>query len=50
MALNVQDLGDEYPHVICSIFVVRQEMKDMQPPRNMNMITKALLVQTAFNV
>ena len=39
-----------YLHMICSILVARQEMNDMQPPRNMNMITKALFVQTDFSV
>ena len=37
-------------HMICSILVARQDMKDMQPPRNMNMITKALLVNTSLIV
>ena len=39
-----------YLHMICSILVARQEMNDMQPPRNMNMITKALFVHTDFSV
>ena len=39
-----------YLHMICSIFVAKQDMKDMQPPRNRNMITNALLVKTDLRV
>ena len=39
-----------YLHIICSIFVARQEINDMQPPRNKNMITNARFVKTDFSV
>ena len=39
-----------YLHIICSIFVAKHEMKDMHPPKNRNIITKALLVKTDFSV
>ena len=37
-------------HIICSIFVAKHEINDMQPPRNRNMITKARFVKTDFRV